>query len=99
MNTETDIIITNKKVSIICNQTNISEEEALQLLKKNNYNEIEVIKLYLGIPKKKPLKINSVNQEIYKQIRERMGQVTKEYRNNNPVNLNHVRENFRTYDN
>ena len=88
----------DKKIKIILNQTNFNEEKALKLLLENNYNEIDVIKVYLGISKKNDTKIKSVNQEIYKQIRSRMGQVMKEYNDNNPINIQHVKDNFKSYE-
>ena len=88
----------DKKIKMILSQTNFNQEKALKLLQENNYNEINVIKIYLGISKKNDNKIQSVNQEIYKQIRGRMGLVMKEYNNNNPLNIDHVRENFKSYE-
>jgi hypothetical protein len=45
----------------------------------------------MGIPDKKENKqIKSVNQEIYKQIRYSLDQTMKEYRQQNPVNIDQV---------
>ena len=59
-------------VDIILRQTNYTEDEANQKLKQFNFNKIAVIKEYLGITEKKALPINSVNQEIYKQMRNKL---------------------------
>ena len=60
------------RVDIILRQTNYTEDEANQKLKQFNFNKIAVIKEYLGITEKKALPINSVNQEIYKQMRNKL---------------------------
>lgn len=61
-----------KSVEMILRQTNYTEDEANQKLKEHNFDKIAVIKDYLGITEKKALPINSVNQEIYKQIRNKL---------------------------
>jgi hypothetical protein len=77
------IIETNKiseKIKIILGQTDYSEEIALVKLKEFNFDEIKVIKAYLGITEKKDETIKSVNQEIFKQIRYRMDSNIREYK-------------------
>lgn len=65
-----------KKINIVLRQTNYTYEKAKELLKINNYDEIKCIKEYLGIDNteivNKQKKILSVNQEIYKQFREKL---------------------------
>ena len=68
-----------KKIKIILGQTDYNEEVAKEMLEKNNYNEILVIKGYFGIAEKKAPPIASLNQEIYKQIRYRLDASMKEY--------------------
>ena len=59
-----------KNVKLVMRQTNYSELEAIELLKKHDNNVIEVIKEYLDIDKTKPSDNNSsVNQKIFKAIR------------------------------
>ena len=59
-----------KNVKLIMRQTNYSELETIELLKKHDNNVIEVIKEYLDIDKTKPSDNNiSVNQKIFKAIR------------------------------
>ena len=87
-------------INKVVNQTNYSPEEAERKLVEYDFDAIKVIKLYLGGNKKdsKP-QIKSVNQEIYKQIRTRMTAVSTEYHKSNPINIDHVRENFQSYEN
>jgi len=72
--------LTNNKNNLIIEkiqrQTNYTEEQANTKLIEHNYDEISVIKEYLGIDTKikKDKKINSVNQEIYSQIRNHLNQ-------------------------
>lgn len=68
-----------EKVEMILRQTDYTEEEAKNKLKEFNYDHIQVVKSYLGIPEKKPLPIKTVNQEIYKQIRYRLDSNMREY--------------------
>ena len=67
------------KVSKILRQTNYTNEETREKLKDYNYNEIAVIKAYLGIGEKKNAEITSVNQEIYKQIRHKLDANMRDY--------------------
>jgi hypothetical protein len=62
----------NNKVQIILRQTDYSEDEAKEKLKNNNYDHILVIKSFLGITEKKAPPIKSINQEIYKQLRQQL---------------------------
>ena len=65
--TETDEI--ENKIQIILRQTNYSEQEAREKMKENNYDHLLIIRSFLGITEKKAPKIKSINQEIFKQIR------------------------------
>ncbi len=62
----------NNKVQIILRQTDYQEDTAREKLKEYNYDHILVIKSFLGITEKKTLSIKSVNQEIYKQLRNQL---------------------------
>jgi len=68
-----------EKVEMILRQTNYTEEEAKNKLKDFNYDHIQVVKSYLGIPEKKEPPIKTVNQEIYKQIRHKLDSNMREY--------------------
>ena len=61
----------NDKIQKIMRQTNYSEETTKEKLKEYNFDEVSVIKHYLGIIEKN-VKIKSVNQEIYKQMRQKL---------------------------
>ena len=98
---ETDnktIIVSNedidKFINIIKAQTNYDDYFAVQKLKEFNYDYMKVIRDYMGIKDKKIEPIKSVNQEIYKQIRRNLDTTMKEYRENNPVNLEQVKTNL-----
>jgi hypothetical protein len=60
-------------VQIIIRQTDYSICKARENLIELDYDHIKVIKKYLGIPEKKTPVYKSVNQEIYKQLRVKMG--------------------------
>jgi len=69
-----------KKVKIIVGQTDYSNETELEKLKEFNFDELKVIKAYLGISEKKPENIKSINQEIFKQIRYRLDSNIRDYK-------------------
>ena len=61
------------KIQIIMTQTDYTEIKAREKLREFNFDEIAVIRDYFGISEKKePSKISSVNQEIYKQLRQQL---------------------------
>ena len=63
----------NNNVSIILRQTEYTEEEAIEKLKLWNDDVEEVVRDYFGIkPKVENKEIVSYNQEIYKQIRQKL---------------------------
>lgn len=68
-----------KKIKLILGQTDYTEDFAKEMLEKNNYDEILVIKGYFGIAEKKAPRIASLNQEIYKQIRYKLDASMKDY--------------------
>lgn len=59
----------NEKIQKIMRQTDYTEEIIREKLIQNNYNELNVIKSYFNINEKKTTEFKSVNQEIYKQLR------------------------------
>jgi hypothetical protein len=67
------------KVQKILRQTDYTEEEAREKLKQYNFDEIVIIKAYLGIDKKTNTPITSINQEIFKQIRYRLDSNMRDY--------------------
>ena len=91
--------ISNDEISILVTkvlaQTNYTEEIAKTKLQEFNYDLMRVLKDYMGIPEKKDItKIKSINQEIYKQIRHTLDSSMREYREKNPVNIEHVATNL-----
>ena len=76
---ETDQI--DEKIQKILRQTDYTEETALLKLKEYNYDEIAVIRAYLGITEKKALvrPVASVNQEIYRQLRHKLDANMRDY--------------------
>jgi hypothetical protein len=67
------------KIQKILRQTDYTEEETREKLKKFNFNEISVIKAYFGINEKKPKQVNSINQEIYRQLRYKLDSNMRDY--------------------
>jgi hypothetical protein len=65
----------DRKIQIIVLQTDYTEEEARTKLSEFGQDHMKVIRSYLGITEKKAPPIKSVNQEIYKQIRDRLREV------------------------
>jgi hypothetical protein len=67
---------TNDKLSMIKRQTNYSDEDDAHILERLEFYEgdaIKVIKEHFGMAiQKKQEPITSVNQEIYKQFREKL---------------------------
>jgi hypothetical protein len=66
---ETDM---NEKIQIIMRQTDLSKDEIIQKLKECNNDHILVIKSYFGIKSAPHKEVTSINQEIYKQLRNKL---------------------------
>ena len=100
------------KISFICNddisdlvskvmsQTNYDEETAKLKLGEMGFSVIRVLRDYMGIPdvKSGQVKIKSVNQEIYKQIRYNLDSSMREYREKHPVNMEQIITNLQESD-
>ena len=84
----------DKYLNIIMTQTTYDESVAREKLKIVNYDYMMVIKDYMGIEKKTNPRISSINQEIYKQIRYNMDSNMKQYREQNPIDIQQVKNNF-----
>ena len=69
-NTSTDL---ETRIEIILRQTTLTREEAIEKLHEFNNDHIKVIKSFMGIPEKSSEKIVSINQQIYKEIRNTLG--------------------------
>lgn len=86
---ENSIETTEDLAEIVQRQTSYSFEESIEKLKQHNNNHIDVIREYMGI-KPKEVKVKSINQEIFKQIRYRLDNSMKEYNNKNQIDLQDV---------
>ena len=62
----------NEDVQVILRNTDYSEEVAIAKMKLFNYDHLKVIRDYLGLADKKEKPIRSINQEIYKQFRDKL---------------------------
>ena len=67
------------KIQIVMGQTDYNKETAREKLCQHGFNEISVIKSYLGIPEKKSERVLSINQEIYKQMRYKLDSSMRDY--------------------
>ena len=62
----------SEKIQIILRQTDLTEDLVREKLAEHNEDHMKVIREYLGIAEKKaPEQMKSVNQEIYRQFREK----------------------------
>jgi hypothetical protein len=82
-------------VEKIIKHTNYNKKQAKKKLKEFNDDPDQVIKDYYGI-KPKTYEIKSINQEIYRQLRQKLD--ITEYRNNNPINIEDIRQRFNEED-
>jgi hypothetical protein len=57
---------------IVTTQTSLSEDEAKILLEKHNNDYMKVIRQHFCIQEKAPEKRETLNQEIYSQIRKKI---------------------------
>ena len=85
-----------KDVDKVLSQTNYTREQAIEKLKLFNSDYMMVIKDYMGIPvqKIKAVPKKSLNQEIFRQIRTTLDKSSREYREQHPIDMNQVIENF-----
>ena len=67
-------------LEVVLRQTNLEELEAKKMLEENDFNPILVIKKHFGIKEKKEERKISINQGVYKGIREMMDDASKKYR-------------------
>ena len=89
----------DKHLKKVMSQTNYTEEEAREKLKLFNCDYMKVLKEYMGIPEKKETpKIKSVNQEIFRQIRNKLDNSMREYREKHPINMDQVIQNLQESD-
>lgn len=69
-------------VEVLMNQTTLTNQEAKELLEKNNYNVMDCVRIFMGINKKEKPKQEpkfTVNQGIYNHIRGMMDEASQRY--------------------
>jgi hypothetical protein len=89
----------DKHLTKVMTQTNYTEQEAREKLKLFNCDYMRVLKDYMGIQEKKDnIKVKSVNQEIFRQIRTNLDTSMREYREKHPVDLEQVIQNLQESD-
>jgi|LakMenE18May11ns_1017448.scaffolds.fasta_scaffold8955982_2 hypothetical protein len=76
-----------EQIQRIIRQTDYTSEIALEQLTKYNFDEIATIKAYLGIVDKPVKKIQSINQEIYKQFREKFREIKEIEKDNKKIDI------------
>jgi len=73
-----DIEISNM-CGVVSRQTNYTIDEIKDKLIEYDYVYMDVIKEYMGVKKEKPKPIKSLNQEIYRQIRIKLDDATRDF--------------------
>lgn len=69
-------------VNVIMRQTTYSREEAVKKLEACNNDMFKVLRDFMRIPEKKPVQTGSLNQTIYKEIRNTLGSVPIDFNAN-----------------
>ena len=64
-----------ERILLVMRQTDYTQEVAREKLTACNYDAIKCIKAYMGIAEKKAPTQTSLNQQIYRELRTRMGAV------------------------
>lgn len=88
----------NDHVSFIMKQTTYDYDTASAKLVEHSGNYINAVKEYMGIPlQPQKQSIQSINQEIYKQIRKELDSSMQIYNNKNPIDTEDVISKFQKY--
>jgi hypothetical protein len=69
-------------VNIVMRQTTYSREETVEKLEQCNNDMFKVLRDFMRIPEKKPVQTGSLNQTIYKEIRNTLGSVPIDFNAN-----------------
>jgi hypothetical protein len=69
-------------INIIMRQTTYSREETVTKLAAHNNDMFKVLREFMRIPEKKPVSTGSLNQTIYKEIRQTLGSVPIDFNAN-----------------
>ena len=64
-----------ERIQLVMRQTDYNQDVAREKLTACNYDAIKCIKLYMGITEKKAPAQVSLNQQIYRQLRNQLGAV------------------------
>lgn len=64
-----------ERILLVMRQTDYTQEVAREKLTAHNYDAIKCIKAYMGIVEKKAPTQVSLNQQIYRQLRNQLGAV------------------------
>ena len=64
-----------ERIQLVMRQTDYTQDVAREKLTACNYDAIKCIKAYMGIAEKKAPTQTSLNQQIYRELRTRMGAV------------------------
>ena len=64
-----------ERIQLVMRQTDYTQEVAREKLTAHNYDAIKCIKVYMGIAEKKAPVQTSLNQQIYRQLRNQLGSV------------------------
>ena len=64
-----------ERILLVMRQTDYTQEIAREKLTAHNYDAIKCIRAYMGIAEKKAPTQTSLNQQIYRELRTRMGAV------------------------
>jgi len=64
---------------VVQRQTNYTIDEISDKLIEHDYDHMNIIKEYMGVNVAKPYKIESIHQEIYKQMRHKLDAATKDF--------------------
>lgn len=73
--------ILHEMIEMVTRQTEYDYDTAKAKLEENEWNYTTVIRKYMGVPEKKPIK-KTLNQEIFKQIRNHMDIASSNYYKN-----------------
>ena len=69
-------------INIIMRQTTYSREETVAKLETHNNDMFKVLRDFMRIPEKKPVQTGTLNQTIYKEIRNTLGSVPIDFNAN-----------------
>ena len=64
-----------ERIQLVMRQTDYTQEVAREKLTAHNYDAIKCIRAYMGITEKKAPTQTSLNQQIYRQLRNQLGAV------------------------